>query len=195
MKAETDLINMQEHFLVSLGDALEGQREWARARECGKKAFALREELVVSGDNMNALRRDDMDLLREGKYFDAWFRMRDAVVFYINLLKEGGIDYLQIHELMPTMHTIKVWAEACFLTPVKEFTARNLSDFEPFAGMALADVAETEAIIAGYEEAVLEETRREAREARTAAARGIGATAEGEEKAVAWTGKSKAAKR
>lgn len=106
--------------MVSLGDALEGQGDWARARECDKKAFALREELVVSGDNMNALRRDGMDLLREGNFFDAWFRMRDAVVFYINLLKEGGINYLQIHELMPTKHTIKVWAEACFLTPDEE---------------------------------------------------------------------------
>jgi hypothetical protein len=89
---------------------------------------------------------------------------------------------MQMFALLPTMAAIKVWAEACFAVSDNVGVAH--------VKKVLADVAETEAIIAAYGEGVLAETRREAREARAAAARGAGGV---EEKAV--DRKSKAAKR
>jgi len=84
------------------------------------------------------------------------------------------------------MATLKVWAEASMLAAPAD------DDVIVHVNMVLADVAETEAILAAYWEGVLEETRREVGEQRAEAA---AVMAEGEEGAVASSGKSKAAKR
>jgi len=80
------------------------------------------------------------------------------------------------------MAALKVWAEACVLAGDVEFIADALN--------ILAEIAETKAIYEAYQEGILAETRREAREARAAAASVGATTMEG-----ASAGKSKAAKR
>ena len=96
---------------------------------------------------------------------------------YLTLIKPTGINLAQVGMLTPTMAALKVLVEALRQT-------RDIKNMGKAARLQ-ADVEETEAILAGYYEGVLEETRWELGEQRRAAAAASEAT----------TKKSKAAKR
>jgi hypothetical protein len=137
--------------------------------------FTQSETKPVDGILMSALRREGLDLLEQGKPLDAGNRVRSAKDFYLGALKDRGINFTQQYHLQPTMAPLKVWGEACVQLYTEKVRAcrkeviGEKEDLLEHVRRLLADVAETEAIITAYEEGVMEETRRKAREARAAA--------------------------
>ena len=77
------------------------------------------------------------------------------------MLKYAGINQNELTKLKPVMAALKVLATAMLQTGKAEFVSK--------AGKIQADVEETGAILAGYLEGVLGETRREPVEQRQAA--------------------------
>jgi tetratricopeptide (TPR) repeat protein len=145
-------------FLVQLGDALEGQGEWTSARQSDEQALTFWESQPRRGVYMSVLRRDGLVLIREGKLWTLANGCSRRFTSYKMQLDLGGINWTHLGEVLVAMATIKVWAEACFLTADADIITYVMS--------ALADLAETEAIMEAYREAALVERRREAREAR-----------------------------
>lgn len=141
---------------------------------------------------MSAKRSEGLELIREGDPAAARKKLAFVESYYANAIEKAAMNFNHLTNLLAAMATLKVWAEACLLAaPGDEDTIVRVD-------MALADVAQTEAIWAAYWEGVLEETRRQVGEQRAeaaAAAASAAVMAEGDEGAVASGGKSKAAKR
>jgi len=175
---------------------MEGQGEWARARQYDKKALAMWEHTEVHGRSwgtvVNARRREGVQLIREVNHAAARRKLAFVERYYADAIEQAGINFNHLINLSAAMATLKVWAEACLLAAPAD------DDVIAHVNIALADVAEMEVILAAYWEGLLEETRREVREqwAEAAAAAASGAVmAEGDEDAVVSSGKSKAVKR
>lgn len=183
----------EERLLLLLADAYEGQGNMRRARECDAKAkLAWRKSGRSStcGDLASLLRRDALQLWAAGRWGEATTVLKKSVpTTYAALLLFSGINMTELHLLLPTMTTLKVLTGMC--------EEMGMPESESGARRARADVDETEAILEGFWEGVLEETRRELGERRAAAAVAAPAAASaptGREGAAALK-KSKAAKR
>ena len=105
-----------------------------------------------------------MQLLAVGRSEEAARTLNDAATLYKNILLPG-INLTDLCFLRSTMAALKVLVDALMQTG----DSSNILN----AALLQADVEETEAILAGYREGVLEETRGELREQQRA--RGPGA--------------------
>jgi len=113
------------HLLVMLGDAMEGQGEWASARQSDEHAMAMWDAIGTGHKSassvISAWRREGIQLMRDGKPTLAVIgSMRHAPEFYKNSLQERGISFMRLDQLLVAMDTIKLWAEACFLAADNE---------------------------------------------------------------------------
>ena len=137
-------LRSQLEFL-GLGDALEGQGEWTRARQYDKQAVAIWSQPPLEkpfSEIMSALRREAIDLIREGRpELAITSKLHTARYYYTTNVELYGINPSHNIELRPLMAALKVWAEACFLAEDKECVAQ--------AKKALADVADTEELRPG----------------------------------------------
>lgn len=87
------------HLLVMLGDALEGQGDWANARHFDKEAMALwgaiDPEKKSAGAVLSAMRREGIEWIREGKAELAADKMADVHLFYIYAFQDSGINFMR----------------------------------------------------------------------------------------------------
>lgn len=152
-------LRFQLEFLGFLGNVLEGQGEWARARQHDKQALDISSQPPLDNsysEIMGALRREAIEFIREGRpELAITSNLQKATYYYTTNLELYGINPLQDSVLQPLMAALKVWVEGCFLAANVDCVAR--------ATDILADMEETEALIGAYHEAALEETRREAK--------------------------------
>ena len=163
-KEQSPMGNMEERFLLLLADAAEGQGGMIRAVEYDLEMYKL---WVGSGKSMfgemvASLCRQALNFLDAGRPREAVLTLQKAPDHYVELLQWTGINLLEWHEILPVMAALKVLAEALEQTQV----VSNAN----YAKLIRADVEETEAILRGFWEGVLEETRWELGEQRRAAA-------------------------
>ena len=166
--------------LIMLADAAEGQGDMGRVHEYDKKAkkgWRKYGEMVYFPELVGSHRRDALKLLKTERPQEASCTLKYVPDLYVNLLKRG-INFTEIVYLETLMAALKVLAAAL----VDMGNPNNMLKGEQIQ----ADVEETEAVLAGYWEGVLEETRWELAGQWRAVERGAG----GERKK-----KSKAAKR
>lgn len=118
------MFTIQIHLHVILGDAMEGQGEWARALEYDKKALAMWEQTEVRSRSastiLSATRRAALQLLREGNPVAAARRLAAVPRVYAGIFAEIGINYSHMGDLNIFMAALKVWAEACFLAAPRD---------------------------------------------------------------------------
>ena len=177
----------EAQLLLMLADAAEGQGDMKRALEYDMKAVEANCEHNDGhylGEFVTCSRREAIQQLSAGKPEEAIRYLSSVPQRYVGFLEYSGINLSHVHLLQPCMAALKVLAAAMIETGI----IGNLIK----AGQIYADVEETEAILAGYREGVLEETRRELGEQRRAAA---GAPSGLDVEAASATKKSKAAKR
>jgi len=192
---EWQIFTIYTRLLVMLGDAMEGQGDWAQAHQYDQQVLDMWEKkkrtskMPSEGIILNAVRREGMRLVRESRPDLAVKKMEGVPSFYVTFLEVIGINFMHLDQLFDAMAALKAWAECLLGAPVDE-------ELIAYVKRVLADVTETENIIEAYEAGVLDETRREARKARAAIAGEATTSADGERNTVASpAGKSKAAKR
>ena len=174
-------------ILLALAHAVEGQGCMWRAHEYDEKAKRLWSE---SGESLCSRfvgcdRREAVELLNAGRPRDAARALAIQPMQYAAILDHSGINLMQLDVLNPVVDALKVLVEAL----VQIGDADTMAE----ATRIRADLKETDAILAGYWEGVLEETRRELREQhRAGGPAAAGAVGEGGAEAKK---KSKAAKR
>jgi hypothetical protein len=178
----------EERLLFLLADAAEGQGDMKRAREYDeqlRKRIAWGNARIADDETVSAARRHALELLAAGKPHEAGPILMYIPAIYKRMLKYAGINLLELQQLKPVMVALKVLATAMLQTGKDGFISE--------AGKIQADVEETEAILAGNWEGLLEETRRELVEQQQAAAAEAAVVAEAD--AAAALKKNKAAKR
>jgi len=135
-------------------------------------------------------------LLPAGRPHDAVRILEVLPNVYVKRFSNPGFNVIASHFVKALMAALKVLADALMQTGATEHSSsftfliaksRGESD-DIYAGRIRADVEETDAIMTGYWEAMLDETRRELREQQRAAAVASGVP-------LATMTKSKAAKR
>jgi len=179
-------------ILLMLADAAESQGNMSRAFEYDER---IKELWLADGkgeheatDLVPCHRRDALQYLAAGKPSEAIQLLEGLAYSYIYFMQERGFNLLNIDTLQPVLAALKVLAAALAQT--------GISDNIDLAHRIVADVEETEAIVSGYWEGVLEMTRLELGELRkaTAATAGSAAAVAPREEGTAMK-KSKAAKR
>jgi hypothetical protein len=182
---------IEERMLILLGDAAEGLGDMKRAQECDYKA---RKIFLASGstkpftDLVSCDRREAIRLLAAGKPLEAAHALLCAPKMYAQRLHYTGLNLMDLHDVLePVMDALKVLADALVQTGNPECVANG--------ELTRADVEETEAILVGYWEGVLEETRWALTEQRREAAAAAVTSVVAEEEWAALSKKSKAAKR
>jgi len=176
----------EERLLLFLADAAEAQGDMGLAREYDDKAKKLLSEFRGEAEFAELVacdRREAIALLAIGRAEEAVQTLKDAPKPYKNVLILG-INLSDLCMLQPILAALKVFVNALMQTG-------STTAFS-YAQLVQADVEETEAILAGYWEGTLEETRRELRERQRGG--GPGEAGAGEEGTEAKK-KSKAAKR
>lgn len=200
---------MEERLLLLLADAAEGQGKLRQAREYDEKVKRVWFEhggTSISMEFTDAYRRWALEEMAAGRPHDAACILDSVPRLYLYFFKEMGINLMDPH-LKSLIEALKVLADALVSTAVphnqgiigpsesqSEGAGQQAKD--PIVHLAeriRADVEETEAILAGYFEGALEETRRELEEHRRTAARTEAAVAEAT--TAIMPKKSKAAKR
>jgi len=181
---------IEERMLILLADAAEGLGDMKRAQEFNEKArktFRASGLTKSSTNLMSCKRREAIRLLAAEKPLDAALALARAPEMYANRLHYTGINLMDLHDvLQPIMAALKVQADAMVQVGIPKYVAQG--------ELIRADVEETEAILAGYWEGVLEETRWELAEQRRVAAVATVTHVEAQAEAAAVK-KSKAANR
>lgn len=127
-----------------LADAAEAQGDMTRALDIDQKAIDAYDEIpdrTFLLELVASMRRWAVALLGVGRLEEAISHLSSIPQRYIDLLEDSGI-MSHVHVLKPLMAAMKVLAGA------RLQTGRADNAFQ--AGMMLADVEETEAILAGY---------------------------------------------
>ena len=114
------MLTIHVHILVMLGDAMEGQGDWARARQYDKQALAMWEHTEVRsrswGTVLSARRRDGLELIREGNFAAARRKLAFVERYYADAIEQAGINFNHLIDLSAAMTTLKVWPKrACLL--------------------------------------------------------------------------------
>lgn len=172
-------LHIEERLFIYLADAAEAQGHMEQAHEyddTAKRIWQSRNDTHATSDFVSCNRRYAVELLAAGQPVRAISFLKDVPASYGRLLSFSGINFLHIYRIKPHIAALRVLVDG--------LVQAGLPDMLSFAGIIRADVEETEAIIAGYQMGVLEETRWELAEKRRAVA-ASGATGK----------KSKAAKR
>ena len=163
----------KERILLLLADAAEAQGGMGLARRYDEKAKTLRSGCQVEGKFTGFVacdRRMASELLAQGRPNEAArILMKDAPICYCHILFPR-INFSDLGILKPQMAALKVLLDALMQTG----DSSNILN----ATLFRADVEETEAVISGHWEGVLEEARRELREQQWAG--GLGAAGAGE---------------
>jgi hypothetical protein len=163
--------------LIMLADAAEGQGDMGRAHEYdekAKKGWRKYGEMVYIPQLTACHRRDAIEFPKAGRAYEAGCALKYVPDIYVNWL-ERGINFTEIVYLETLLAALKVLADALEQTGNPQYVFNG--------GQIRADVEETEAVLAGYWEGVLEETRWELAEQRRAAERGAGGEREKKSKA------------
>jgi hypothetical protein len=154
----------QKRLLLLLADAAEAQGDMELARGYDEKAKKVPTRRTSEFPGFMACdRREAMQLLAVGRPEEAARTLLRASISF-RTLSFRGINFTNLCFLRPVMAALKVLIDALIQTGYAE----HISDAE----LTRADVEETEAILAGYWEGVLEETRRELREQQRAGRQG-----------------------
>jgi len=178
-----------ERFLLFLADAAEGQGDMGLARDYDEKAKKHWSEFHGEGKFPSFVachRREAMELLAAGRAEEAVWTLEDAPYLYSGVLVTGN-NLTNLRMLQPAVPALKVLVDALMQTG----KAERISEAE----LIRADVEETEAILAGYWEGVLEVTRWELREQQRGGGPGAAEEAGAGEGGTEAKKKSKAAKR
>jgi tetratricopeptide (TPR) repeat protein len=178
-KAEEGCVNdlTEVGVMIMLADAAEGQGDMRRAHEYdekAKKGWGKYGKEVYIPQLTACHRRDAIEFPKAGRAYEAGCALKYVPDVYVNLLKRG-INFTEIVYLETLMAALKVLAAAL----VDMGNPNNMLKGEQIR----ADVEETEAVLAGYWEGVLEETRWELAEQRRAVERGAGGEREKKSKA------------
>lgn len=150
-----DFVIEMRTFLM-FADAAEGQGDMTLAYEYDEKAKQSWCESNIMSNNGEleaCYRRQASRLLTSGKPHEAVQILETVPATYNHLLLDIGISLTQFHVLEPIMAALKVLAAAYAQTGSAEHVVS--------ARQILMDVEETETIVAGYWEGVLDETRQE----------------------------------
>jgi tetratricopeptide (TPR) repeat protein len=171
----------EAQLYLLLGNAAEGEGDDALAKEYDDKAFAL---WKAEGGNYShedydctfvegiafGGRRKALEALKQGDPAAAVKILQNAVQCYVLAIEPNGLDFVgKEMSVLPLLDAMRVFCTALLMTGERD----NIL----FGRAVLADVQETEAIWEGYEQGVLEETRRELAEKRAAAAAAASAAA------------------
>lgn len=144
----------EERLLLLLADAAEGLGDMLRAQECDEKAKKVwfdAHPTAYFTELMTCDRREALMHLAAGKPLEAVRCLARAPELYLDRFKHAGLNLIEVSVLRPIMDALKVLADALAQTDNQKYVVHGRR--------IRADVEETEAILAGYWEGVLEETR------------------------------------
>jgi len=174
---------IEERLLLLLADAAEGQGDLRRAREFDVETMKVwygQGGKELNAEFLDCYCRQALKQLAAGLPHEAAMSLKSAPRLYLSFFQESGIiNFVWLDRLRSMIAALKVLVEAMVLmerevememvieAPWDEGTTWHWKEqILLYAEQIRADVEETEAILAGYWEGVLAETRRELQEQR-----------------------------